>query len=118
MTLYDMTQELAYIVYELDALLELEKNKRLKSKLEDLKETLVITTGDNYVGAAEPQLREKMADLYAKVAESYSKPSPNEKEFFEVVNERFMEAKRTFQKLKEKSKADLVELKTFEAFIE
>ena len=54
MTLYDMTQELAYIVYELDALLELEKNKRLKSKLEDLKETLVITTGDNYVGAAEP----------------------------------------------------------------
>ena len=42
---------------------------------------------------------------------------PNEK-IFEVVNERFMEAKRTFQKLKEKSKVDLVELKTFEAFIE
>lgn len=118
MTLYDMTQELAYMVYELDALLELEKNKRLKSKLQDLKETLVITTGDNYVGAAEPQLREKMADLYAKVAESYSKPSPNEKEFFEVVNLRFIEAKKSFQKLKEKSKADLSELKTFEAFIE
>ena len=100
MTLYDMTQELAYMVYELDALLELEKNKRLKSKLEDLKETLVITTGDNYVGAAEPQLREKMADLYAKVAESYSKPSPNEKEFLRLSMNDLWKLRDPFKKTK------------------
>ena len=78
MMLYDMTQELAYLVYQVDAYLEqAEKagDKRELGRLMELKESLVITTGDNYVGAAEPQLREKMADLYSKVASSYDVPS-------------------------------------------
>ena len=76
--LYDMTQELAYMVYELDeyiSIAESGNNVKMVSKLNALKESLVITTGDNYVGMAEPQLREKMAKLYGKVADSYDKPS-------------------------------------------
>jgi len=71
MQLYDMTQELAFLVYELDAMIvnaEAAKNMKMVDKLNALKETLVITTGDNYVGSAEQQLREKMADLYSKLA--------------------------------------------------
>jgi hypothetical protein len=117
MQLYNMTQELAYMVYQLDALMEQVKSKRIKGELQTLKESLVITTGDNYVGAAEPQLREKMASLYSKVAESYSKPSPNEIEYFEVINDRFLAAKTNFEKLEKKSKVDLSTLKSYDTFI-
>ena len=117
MKLYNMTQELAYMVYELDALLEKVKNKRIKAKLQTLKEGLVITTGDNYVGAAEPQLREKMADLFSKIAGSYAKPSPNEMEFLEVIEARFNTAKTSFNQLKKRAKVSLDDLKSFEAFI-
>ena len=115
--LYDMTQELAYMVYELDALLEKTKSKKIKGKLQALKETLVITTGDNYVGAAEPQLREKMASLYSKVANSYSKASPNEMEFLDVIATRFNAAKKTFTQLKKRAKVDLSTLQSFDTFI-
>jgi hypothetical protein len=37
---------------------------------------LVITTGDNYVGTAEPQLREKISKLYGIVVSNYEAPSP------------------------------------------
>ena len=117
MKLYNMTQELAYMVYELDALLEKVKNKRIKAKLQTLKEGLVITTGDNYVGAAEPQLREKMADLFSKIAGSYAKPSPNEMEFLAVIEARFNAAKTSFSQLKKRAKVSLDDLKSFEAFI-
>lgn len=117
MKLYNMTQELAYMVYELDALLEKVKSKRIKAKLQTLKEGLVITTGDNYVGAAEPQLREKMADLFSKIAGSYSKPSPNEMEFLAVIEARFKAAKTSFSQLKKRAKVSLDDLQSFEAFI-
>lgn len=117
MKLYNMTQELAYMVYELDALLEKVKNKRIKAKLQTLKEGLVITTGDNYVGAAEPQLREKMADLFSKIAGSYAKPSPNEMEFLAVIEARFNAAKTSFSQLKKRAKVSLDDLQSFEAFI-
>ena len=117
MQLYDMTQELAYMVYELDAILAQVKSKRIKAKLQTLKERLVITTGDNYVGAAEPQLREKMSSLYSKVASSYAKPSPNELEFLEVIEERFAQAKDEFSTLKKRAKVSLDQLKSYEEFI-
>ncbi|HSR60240.1 MAG TPA: hypothetical protein VLL47_05760 [Robiginitalea sp.] len=44
-------------------------------RLTALKETLVVTTGDNYVGLAEPRLRENMSGLYSKVSDSYDAPS-------------------------------------------
>ncbi|MEN8187685.1 MAG: hypothetical protein ABFR05_11200, partial [Bacteroidota bacterium] len=52
MELYDMTQELAYLVYELDEIQANTNDEELKENLQNLKETLVITTGDNYVGAS------------------------------------------------------------------
>ena len=122
MKLYDMTQELAYLVYELDEIMENANtagDKKTAEKLNSLKETLVITTGDNYVGAAEPQLRERMADLYSKVASSYDKPSAAELQNLEVISERFNTAKTDFAKLKDKYlKKQAVTLMTFEDFLE
>ena len=122
MKMYDMTQELAYMVYELDAIsakaTELNK-KKLIQRLNELKKTLVITTGDNYVGSAEPQLREKMADLYSKIADSYDKPSNAELESLAVIEERFEKAKEMYEKLRRKSRfKDELQLKTFEEFVE
>ncbi|WP_293294790.1 hypothetical protein [Allomuricauda sp.] len=122
MKLYNMTQELAYLVYELDQIVEnaaTTGDKKTKEKLNNLKETLVITTGDNYVGAAEPQLRERMADLYSKVASSYDKPSAAELKNFEVITERFNNAKKEFAKLKDKYlKKQELALMSFEDFLE
>jgi hypothetical protein len=122
MQLYDMTQELAYLVYEVDELITTtneQKNTKINAKLNDLKKTLVITTGDNYVGSAEPQLREKMADLYSKLASSYDKPSAADLENLGIVNERFMKAKEDLTKIKKKIRdIDTLELMNFKEFLE
>ncbi len=122
MQLYDMTQELAYLVYELDEVLanaEAKGDKKTVGKLNDLKETLVVTTGDNYVGAAEPQLRERMADLYSKVASSYDKPSSAELANLKVIADRFNKAKEDFGKIKTKYlKKEALEFKSFDEFLE
>ena len=56
--MYNMTEDLAYMVYQIDTFIEAPGTKsKLKSKLNELKKTLVITTGDNYVSSAEPELR-------------------------------------------------------------
>ncbi len=121
MKMYDMTQKLAYMVYELDAILEkatVLKNKKLISKLTTLKKSLVITTGDNYVGSAEPQLREKMADLFSKIAGSYDKPSSSELENLSIISERFSIAKKDYAKIKKKIKfLEELKLKTFDEFV-
>ncbi|MCH7524428.1 MAG: hypothetical protein IIC74_05315, partial [Bacteroidetes bacterium] len=118
MKMYDMTQELAYLVYELDAILDASKDKKkLVTALNTLKETLVITTGDNYVGSAEPQLREKMADLYSKIASSYDKPSNAELGNLSVIEERYNKAKTDFTKLKKKARLKDFKIKTFEEFV-
>ncbi|MDV7138862.1 hypothetical protein R3X28_08240 [Maribacter sp. TH_r10] len=122
MKMYNMTQELAYLVYELDEMIvkaESDKNTKMVSKLNGLKETLVITTGDNYVGSAEPQLREKMADLYSKLANNYDKPTKSELESLSIISERFDTAKADFMKLKKKFKTkDDFSVKTFQEFLE
>lgn len=117
MKMYDMTQQLAYLVYELDAVQEaIKTNKKLFASFENLKKTLVVTTGDNYVGSAEPQLREKMSDLYSKIANSYDKPSNSELGYLKLIETRFEKAKVDFESLKKKAKAN-IELKTFDEFI-
>ena len=122
MKMYDMTQELAYLVYELDELIDgatAAKNSKAVTKLNMLKETLVVTTGDNYVGAAEPQLREKMADLYSKLADNYDKPSASELENLSIISERFEAAKVDFAKLKKKYKTkEPMALMSFDDFLE
>ncbi len=91
MKLYDMSEQLAFGVEQLDALKEgLEpisakivspKQKKslpvagLLKDIDGLRETLVVLKGDNYVGSAEPQLREKIAGLYSEVAGYSGKPS-------------------------------------------
>ena len=121
MKLYDMTQYLAYMVYELDAITEKAselKNKKLVNSLGQLKESLVITTGDNYVDSAEPQLREKMADLYSKIAGSYDKPSNAELENLSIIEEQFNTAKKDYDKIRKNLKfIDELKLKTFDEFV-
>lgn len=119
MKMYDMTQELAYMVFDLDARLDALKNisKKEIEDLNNLKKTLVVTTGDNYVGTAEPQLREKMADLYSKLAGSYDKPSASELDNLNLIVERFDKAKSDFDKLKKNSKLKDFKIKTFDEFL-
>jgi hypothetical protein len=122
MELYDMTQQLAYLVYQVDAYLEqAEKagDTRELKKLSALKETLVVTTGDNYVGLAEPQLREKMADLYSKVAGSYDAPSAADMDNLMLIRDRFARARADFEVLKPKVKGgDTLTLASFEEFLQ
>ncbi|WP_224487920.1 VPS10 domain-containing protein [Robertkochia flava] len=121
MELYQMSQELAYMVYELDELIavaEKNGNKKETERLNSLKEDLVITTGDNYVGAAEPQLRERISALYSKVASSYDKPSDNDMENLGMLKRQMEEAEQRLTKLKKKSKGlEGVELQSYSEFI-
>jgi hypothetical protein len=139
--LFDMSEELAYMVYELDTYQKVAsdlvktdpKAKKVATpvveKLQSLKETLVVTTGDNYVGAAEPELREKLGDLYSKIASSFDKPSNAEMENLKVLEERYENAKETFNSIKDKEVQKLAkymekvsispfEVKPFEDYIE
>ncbi len=117
MELYNMSEELAYLVYEIDSLIAAagDKNKSTVDKLNVLKETLVITTGDNYVGSAEPQLREDLLDLYSKVAGAFAPPSRPEMANLKLIKERFKEAKNTFKNINKKGIP--VELKSLEEFL-
>lgn len=138
--LYRMSEELAYLVYELDENLKLAESLKAKNssvtktvnpfvnELNKLKETLVVTKGDNYVGAAEPQLRERLAELYSKVAQSFYKPNSAELDNLEALEARFNTAKADFRKIKDKHQPKVnelakknglepVTLKSFEDFV-
>jgi hypothetical protein len=113
--LFNMAEELAYMVYTLDEYVKISEGVKATNaqgakiatpfigELNTLKEKLVVTKGDNYVGAAEPQLREKMAELYAKVADSYYKPNQAELSNLEAIESRFTESKAEFKKIKDKN---------------
>ena len=90
---------------------------QISSKLNELKKSLVITTGDNYVGAAKKQLREKMADLYSKVASSYDKPSANELDNLALIEEGMKSANKRYSKIIKKINPELMPDKTFDDFI-
>jgi photosystem II stability/assembly factor-like uncharacterized protein len=106
--LYDMTEQLAYNVEVLDALKDgLEpisakiitpKQKKalpvatLLKEMETLKETLVVLKGDNYVGSAEPQLREKITGLYSEIAGYSGKPSGAQLASLGVLNAKVTDA--------------------------
>ena len=118
MKLFNMTEELAYMVYVIDELISNENtDNQISSKLNELKKSLVITTGDNYVGAAKKQLREKMADLYSKVASSYDKPSANELDNLALIEEEMKSANKRYSKIIKKIKPELMPEKTFDDFI-
>ena len=89
MKLYQMNESLAYLIDQTDKMMEgagmaREKTPSKKvmklldpfaAELQTMKEELVVTTGDNYVGQAEPKLREKIASLYSALAGYAGRPS-------------------------------------------
>tara|TARA_R110002072_G_scaffold118631_1_gene250721 strand:- start:130232 stop:133321 length:3090 start_codon:yes stop_codon:yes gene_type:complete len=113
-TLFDMVEDLAYMVYEInehqntakDVIENHPKGKKAAEKyfnsLEALRKDLVITSGDNYVASAEPELREKMGELYSNVATSYDRVSGAHKLNFELISEEFSKAKMRYEEIKNK----------------
>lgn len=103
--LFDFNQELAYLVYKVDIYLDAaEKAKKGLAKpnknidkfyqeMTAIKEGLVITKGDNYVGAGEPQLREKLGDVYSTVATYFGAPSSTQMENIAMLKADFHTAK-------------------------
>jgi photosystem II stability/assembly factor-like uncharacterized protein len=114
MKLYKMTEDMAYLVDQVDMMKDstakyLVKAPKLKkdlepinSQLNKLYETLVITKGDNYVGSADPQLREKMANLYGEVTGYFGKPSSAQFANLAIIEKQFNEAKATVEEIKTK----------------
>lgn len=115
--LYKMTEDLAYLVYQIDTWMEhaeatskanpaMKKTAdALKAELQALKETLVITTGDNYVGSAEKQLREKMGDIYSTIGSYYGAPSATELENLAKIEGEFKAAQDKYAGIDGKSLA-------------
>lgn len=112
--LFDVQEDLAYMVYQInhittkakDAINANGKAKKvaqpLIDELDELKNTLVVTTGDNYVGTAPPQLREKLSALYSDVAANFEAPSAAQIENINLLMERFEKAKQSFETIKKK----------------
>jgi photosystem II stability/assembly factor-like uncharacterized protein len=137
--LYGMTQELAYMVYQVDETVKIldqimEKNKgfikegaKIKNAYTTLKSKMVVTSGDRYVNKAELQLREEMEELFSIIAYSFNAPSNSQLENFEVVNQKFAEISKEFKTLQSKNESAIqkqikdntinFKLKTYEEFI-
>jgi len=113
-TLFNMVEDLAYIVYELgetqtltQSIMDTNANgkkqaKKLFNALETLRKDLVVTSGDNYVASAEPELREKMGDLYSNVASANDRVSGAHKQNFELISEDFNQALKRYESIMQK----------------
>lgn len=112
--LFVMVEDLAYMVYEIGQMQTKAKEvidangagkadaQKLWDALENLRTDLVITTGDNYVASAEPELRERMGELYSNVATSYDRVSGALKQNYELIKDDFSKEKVRFEKIKDK----------------
>jgi photosystem II stability/assembly factor-like uncharacterized protein len=113
-TMYNMVEDLAYMVYKINEIQDKAKEvvekhpkgkkqaQKLYDELEALRTDLVITTGDNYVASAEPELREKMGGLYSGIATSYDRVSGAQKLNMELITEEFNAAKARFETIMDK----------------
>ena len=118
MKLYNLSEELAYTVYTIDEILSSDNFKKgTKNKLQTLKESLVITTGDNYVGMAKNELREDLLDLFSKISASYDKPSQNDMDNLNLVVEEFDNLKSEYDKIIRKLDINQLELLSFDDFL-
>ena len=105
--LYNMTESLAYDVFCLDSYLKYSDstgNKKLSSKLSTLKKSMVITSGDNYVGSAEPQLREKLTSLLSRVEGNPGAPTKTETENLTQLAKRYESTRIELSKIIKKYK--------------
>ena len=73
------------------------------------KEKMVITTGDNYVGSAEPQLREKLATLYASIASQFAAPTNSQMQNFETVKDLYDTSLKELEQLNSKNRKKIEE---------
>jgi hypothetical protein len=118
MMLYNLSEELAYTVYTIDEILSSDNFKKgIKNKLQTLKESLVITTGDNYVGAAENELREDLLDLFSKISDSYDKPSQNDMDNLNLVVDEYNNLKSEFDKIMKKVDLSKLQLLSFQEYL-
>ena len=119
MRLYNLSEELAYTVYIIDEILSSDNFKKgIKNKLQTLKESLVITTGDNYVGSAENELRENLLDLFSKISDSYDKPSKNDLDNLKLIIDEYNDLKGEFDKIVKKVDLNELKLMSFQDYIE
>jgi hypothetical protein len=119
-----MVEDLAYMVYEVNSTMDnaqeiikddpkgKKKAQQAYDALNILLKELVITTGDNYVASAEPELREKMGDLYSNIANTYDKVSGSNRDNFELISEEFDTAKTKYKIIQNK------EVKKFNSYLE
>jgi photosystem II stability/assembly factor-like uncharacterized protein len=129
--LFDMIQDLAYFVYQIDlwdATVDSYQQKnsapnktvsKLGQELDALRNKLVVTTGDNYVGAADPQLKEKLNDIYGTIASYYGAPSSTQLENIATLKKSLADAKAEYEKIKTDTlksfEKELLKNKTVEA---
>ncbi|MFZ1705571.1 MAG: hypothetical protein WAT79_14575 [Saprospiraceae bacterium] len=127
MNLYNMIETLAKEVEKVDMMLatsekvsEQVKEKKLskkipvdvyRQKLTTLKKSLVITTGDNYVGQAEPELREKLASLYSEIVNYPGQPSQAQLKSMLVLEKSLNTAIISIQEMEKEAKDINVKLK-------
>ncbi len=108
MKLYELQQQLAYLVYELDeyskaievCTIDDDKRKTWKQRAESLKDKCVVQRGDNYVGRDKPRLREKLADLYGDVASYPGKPTGAQYRHFDKLSNEWKDIKKEWEALK------------------
>ncbi len=138
--LFDMNEDLAYLIHKADAIYEAATlqqdnadsklsavSKELMSDIDTYKEDKVITKGDNYVGSVEPQLREKMADLFGEIASQIGSPSAAQmsnlslmKKGLSKAHEEFKDINKKFEKLNKmlvKKGEEEIVMETKEAFL-
>jgi hypothetical protein len=122
-TLFNMVEDLAYMVYEINITMDkakevIKNDSKGKKKaqqaynaLNHLLKELVVTTGDSYVASAAPELREKMGDLYSNIASTYDRVSGSNRDNFELISEEFDTAKSRYKEIQNK------EVKKFNSYL-
>ncbi len=111
MKLYNMNEDLAYEIDKVNTMTDglksaiegkdiaadiLSQIDSFNNKVEETKAAYIVTTGDNYVGAAEPELREKIASLYGEVAGYQGKPTNAQMANLKLLSGKLMKAMEDF----------------------
>ena len=122
--LFNFIQELAYFVYTIDQwdekVEEYQKKEpssnktvnKLGEDLDALRDRMVVTKGDNYIGTGEPKLKEKINEIYSTISSFYGAPSSTQKASITALKIEYETAKSDFEKMKKGN------LKAFEKLIE
>jgi photosystem II stability/assembly factor-like uncharacterized protein len=108
-----MMENLAYLVYKTDKIIEYAENLKNNPDLSNLtaksityfnklKKTLVQTTGDNYTQTPEPELREKISKLYSKIVGKYDKPGNSQMKNLKILKKELQDKNNEFEHLYQK----------------